>query len=228
MSAAPATRYSNRVDTWDLLQSPPADAASNMATDEALLRTAADRGRPLLRIYSWTRPAISIGYFQKFPADLADRYDIVRRPTGGGLVYHGADTTFTLVAPPAHPLYRLRAADAYCAIHTAVAGVFERPTQLARRTLPVAGNRYECFQNPVAGDLVAGQEKLAGGAQRRNRDGLLHQGSIAAAVAGQLARAFSRHFDCRFVAYELTGEQHALIAWLADGKYRTVRWNHRR
>jgi lipoate-protein ligase A len=182
----------------------------------------------LLRLYRWARPAVSIGYFQKFPDDLAAQYDIVRRPTGGGLVYHGDDTTFTLVVPPAHRLYRLRAADAYGAIHTAVAGTLEGPTRLAGRTAPVAGPRYECFQHPVTGDVLVGHRKLAGGAQRRTRDGLLHQGSIAAAVAERLPDAFGRAFGCRWVTYRLSDEQQARIVALADGKYRTAAWNHRR
>src|SRR5512135_2244055 len=110
-------------ETWLLLDSPADGAAWNMALDEALLRTAANRHRPLLRFYSWRQPAVSIGYFQKFPAHLAGKYELVRRPTGGGLVYHGdgVDTTYTIVAPPSHPLYKTKTTDAYCAIHEAVA-----------------------------------------------------------------------------------------------------------
>jgi lipoyl(octanoyl) transferase len=206
------------VETWDFLQSPAADAAENMALDEVLLRTAAQRGRPLLRVYSWLKPSISIGYFQKFPG--GDR-EIVRRPTGGGLVYHGDDTTFTVVVPPGHPLHRMTTGEAYCAIHEAVARV-------AGATLLVAGEsprgQYECFQKPVAGDVMADGRKLAGGAQRRNRDGMLHQGSIAARVTGeQLCRAFGVDFK----PYQLTREERAMVTWLADGKYRTDAWNRR-
>jgi lipoate-protein ligase A len=71
-------------EIWDFLHSPAAPAAFNMALDEALLRTAAKRGRPLLRVYSWKKPAVTFGYFQKFPKDLAEGYEVVRRPTGGG------------------------------------------------------------------------------------------------------------------------------------------------
>src|SRR5207249_11637156 len=140
---------------------------TNMAVDEVLLRTAAQRGRPLLRVYSWTKPAISIGYFQKFPQ--SDR-EVVRRPTGGGLVYHGEDTTFTVVVPPGHALHKLTTAEAYGEIHEAVAGVVGTTVQPAGLS---AGGQYECFQQPVAGDVMDGDRKLAGGAQRRNRDGML-------------------------------------------------------
>jgi lipoate-protein ligase A len=214
------------VETWDLLQSPADKAARNMATDEVLLRTAAQRRRPLLRIYSWDRPSLSIGYFQKFPTELAAKFVIVRRVTGGGFVYHVDDTTFTVVAPPGHPLHKLKTNDAYCAIHKAVAASLTLKSEIASHKSTLRG-QYECFQNPVAGDVVASSgEKLAGGAQRRNRDGMLHQGSIAARVA-DLPAGFRQQFDCDFKPYCLTGEEFAMITWLADGKYSADAWNKR-
>src|SRR5213593_2214193 len=154
--------YTGMVESWFFLESPAADAATNMAVDDVLLRTAAQRGRALLRVYAWLKPAISIGYFQKFPG--GDN-EVVRRPTGGGLVYHGDDTTFTVVVPPGHRLHKLTTGEAYCAIHEAVA-------KAAGATILATGNTprgtYECFQQPVAGDVVADGRKLAGGAQRRN------------------------------------------------------------
>ncbi len=206
------------VESWFFLESPAADAATNMAVDDMLLRTTRQRGRALLRVYTWSKPAISIGYFQKFPQ--TDR-EVVRRPTGGGLVYHGDDTTFTIVAPAGHSLYRLRTAEAYGAIHEAVARATGATLQTAGQ---VPRGSYECFQRPVAGDVVADGRKLAGGAQRRNRDGMLHQGSIAARVTGeQLCRALG----FRFEPYTLTGEDRAMVTWLVDGKYRNDAWNRR-
>jgi lipoate-protein ligase A len=209
-------RYNtSMVESWFFLQSPAGEAATNMATDEVLLRTAAQRGRALLRVYSWLKPAISIGYFQKFPG--GDR-EIVRRPTGGGLVYHGDDTTFTVVVPPGHRLHRLTTSETYRLIHEAVA----RATGAELQQTGSARGQYECFQKPVAGDVVANGRKLAGGAQRRNRDGMLHQGSIAARVTGeQLCRAFGVEFE----PYLVTGEERAMVTWLADGKYRNDAWN---
>jgi lipoate-protein ligase A len=206
-------------ETWDFLESPAGDAAQNMAVDEVLLRTAAQRGRPLLRVYSWLKPAVSIGYFQEFPVELEARCEIVRRPTGGGLVYHGEDTTFTIVVPPGHELHRLRTTDAYCRIHEAVARILGATIYSA---LEVARGQYECFQRPVAGDVMAEGRKLAGGAQRRNRDGMLHQGSIAAKLN---ARQLAAVFDVRFESYRLSAEEVAMVTWLADGKYRTDAWN---
>ena len=49
----------------EIIDPEPHDAALNMAIDEALLQTAS---LPLLRVYRWSRPAVSVGYFGRFDA----------------------------------------------------------------------------------------------------------------------------------------------------------------
>lgn len=209
---------------------PAADAAFNMAVDEALLRTAAQRAGPLLRLYSWDNPAVTFGYFQKYPADLAGNYTVIRRPTGGGIVYHGdgIDTTYTVVVPPGHRLHAMKTADAYCALHHAVSAALTLNSPLSTLNSPARG-QYECFQNPVAGDVVADDgAKLAGGAQRRGKAGMLHQGSIATRVtAAQLTGGFRQALNAEFAAYELTTAERALAEQLTREKYATAAWNRR-
>jgi len=118
----------------------------------------------------------SIGYFQKFPAHLAGPVRHCPPSTGGGLVYHGNDTTFTVVVPSSHRLHKLSTTEAYCAIHKAVAAALTQKSQISNLKSSPPRDAYECFQQLVAGDVVADGHKLAGGAQRRNRDGMLHQG----------------------------------------------------
>jgi len=216
------------IESWWLLESPPAPAACNMALDEALLRTAAARARPLLRIYSWSEPSVTFGYFQKFPEHLAADHTVIRRPTGGGVVYHAADTTYTVVAPPGHRLHTMPTQDAYNLLHHAVCSALTLPSSLfSLRSVHRGG--YECFQNPVAGDVVAADgAKLAGGAQRRGKNGMLHQGSIAAKVnAEQLIQGFRDVLRAEFVPYELTTDECALAEKLTREKYATGVWNHR-
>lgn len=210
-------------EPWWLLQSPPASAACNMAVDEMLLRTAIARARPLLRVYSWSEPSVTFGYFQKFPSPNA-----TRRPTGGGIVYHGdnVDTTYTVVAPPGHALHAMPTQDAYNLLHRAVALALKSRISNLKST-PRGG--YECFQNPVAGDVIADDgAKLAGGAQRRGKNGMLHQGSIAAKVSvEQLIEGFRDVLGAEFVPYELTDNERALAEKLACEKYSTAGWNRR-
>jgi lipoate-protein ligase A len=220
-------RYNDgMVESWFFLQSPAGTAAMNMAVDEALLRTANQRGRPLLRVYSWEQPAVSFGYFQHFPA--AVKLPAVRRPTGGGLVHHGVDTTYTVVVPPGRALSEMKTAEAYRALHQAVAAALDTQPRLHDTVAVSPRGQYECFEKPVAGDVVANGRKLAGGAQRRTKWGMLHQGSIAARVpAEQLRRGFEQTLGVRFQSYELTVTEQSLAETLAREKYGTTTWNRR-
>jgi lipoate-protein ligase A len=213
-------------ETWDFLYSPSAGAAFNMALDEALLRTAAKRGRPLVRVYSWEKPAVTFGYFQKFPANLANGHEVVRRPTGGGVVYHLKDTTYTVVMPPAHAFSVMPTTDAYWQLHKAVAASFEARPDLHAAEPKSPQGQYECFQKPVCGDVVADGRKLAGGAQRRTKSGMLHQGSIDAKLSvEQLKRGFRETLEINFEDYEVTDAERAVAEKLVVEKYCTEAWN---
>jgi lipoate-protein ligase A len=213
-------------EIWDFLHSPAAPAAFNMALDEALLRTAAKRGRPLLRVYSWKKPAVTFGYFQKFPKDLAEGYEVVRRPTGGGVVYHIKDTTYTVIVPPAHAFSMMATMDAYWLLHKAVAASFETQPDLHVAELHSPQGQYECFQKPVRGDVVTDGRKLAGGAQRRTKSGMLHQGSIDAKLSiAQLKRGFREALDVDFEEYEVADAERVVAEKFVVEKYATDAWN---
>src|SRR6478609_4312388 len=76
----------------------PHSGAMNMAIDEALLETVVV---PSIRFYRWRSPALSFGYFGRFSdvARYAAQRDLVRRWTGGGIVFHGDDVTYSIVIP---------------------------------------------------------------------------------------------------------------------------------
>src|SRR5688500_17905926 len=100
-------------ETWLLIRSDARSAAENMAVDEALLQWVASWTRPVLRFYSWSEPAATFGYFQKYTEieRMTSLRPLVRRPTGGGLVPHDADWTYSLVFPPSADWYRLKAVE---------------------------------------------------------------------------------------------------------------------
>src|SRR5258708_8551709 len=79
-------------------------AEMNMAIDEALFETVR---LPSIRFYRWNSPALSFGYFGKFAdvADYAGERDLVRRWTGGGIVFHRDDFTYFIYFPPPHPVF---------------------------------------------------------------------------------------------------------------------------
>lgn len=168
-------------NSWYLLQSDAGGAAHNMALDEALLENAAAIGRPVLRFYGWAEPAATFGYFQKY-ADIAQWTSLrplIRRPTGGGLVPHDADWTYSLVFPPSAPWYALSAVESYRRVHEWIQAAFGKmgiTTTLApccRKALP-----GQCFAGHEKSDILWHDRKIAGAAQRRNRHGLLIQGSV--------------------------------------------------
>jgi len=89
---------------WLLLRQGKNAADYNMALDEALLQSAPELGRPVLRFYGWLEPAATFGYSQRYAEieKLTALRPLVRRPTGGGLVPHDADWTYSLVFPAGH------------------------------------------------------------------------------------------------------------------------------
>src|SRR6266487_2855232 len=97
----------------------PRSAAVNMAIDEALLETAKV---PSIRFYRWNSPALSFGYFGKFAdvAHYAPRRDLVRRWTGGGIVFHGDDLTYSIVIPANDPAFSESSMVIYEKIHCAL------------------------------------------------------------------------------------------------------------
>ena len=166
---------------WYFLDSGPGESAFNMALDEALLEAMPRLGQPVFRCYGWTEPAASFGYFQKYAevARLTPLRPLVRRPTAGGIVPHDADWTYSLAFPTAHEWYGLRAIESYRRVHEWIQRAFAQlgvATQLA--PTPLKTQPGQCFQGYEQFDLLSGGRKIAGAAQRRNRLGLLIQGSV--------------------------------------------------
>jgi lipoate-protein ligase A len=152
-----------------------------MALDEALLEAMPRLHHPILRFYGWTEPAASFGYFQRYAEiqSLTTLRPLVRRPTGGGLVPHDADWTYSLVFPTSHEWYLLAATESYRRIHAWIQTAFKRldvETELA----PAANKNGvgQCFIGHEQCDLLWRGRKIAGAAQRRRKDRLLIQGSI--------------------------------------------------
>jgi len=181
----------------------PRSAAVNMAIDEALLETAKV---PSIRFYRWNSPALSFGYFGKFAdvANYAPRRDLVRRWTGGGIVFHGDDLTYSIVIPANDPAFSESSMLIYEKIHCALRSALLANGERAELA-PVAGvvdagaaiidRGYTCFANPVRADVMVNGRKVAGAAQRRTRGGLLHQGSIQLATGWVRVAATTGHVD---------------------------------
>ena len=88
------------IEHWYLFRSGLSAAARNMACDEVLLESALRLGQPVVRFYGWTEPAATFGYFQKYAEveAMTELRPLIRRPTGGGLVPHAADWTYSVAS----------------------------------------------------------------------------------------------------------------------------------
>ena len=168
-----------------LLIDQPAGGAWNMAVDELLLESAASGGGCALRFYGWSIPTLSLGYFQRHEdrwSHLASREcPLVRRASGGGAILHDRELTYSFLLPATHPL--TTNADAlYRAIHMswidAVASLRIRASLCETRTTAARGDEsFLCFLRRAKGDVLVGQQKIVGSAQRRRRGAVLQHGS---------------------------------------------------
>ena len=153
------------------------DGPGQMACDEAILGTAEEA---VLRIFQWSEPWVSAGYFVPWSMAQAARPDlpVCRRWTGGGVVVHENDVTFALVAPRSAKWALLRPGESYRVLHQATTEALRAAGIDAALFDGRTGGGAECFAGPVRHDVMSGPRKIAGGAQRRTKHGLLHQGSI--------------------------------------------------
>jgi len=218
----------------------PHSAAMNMSVDEALLESASI---PTIRFYRWRSPALSFGYFGKFSnvAIYAVERDLVRRWTGGGIVFHGDDLTYSIVIPASDPTFDESPITIYEKIHHAlsaalngigeravVAGGVDPGSISAARTAGVTAAGYSCFVNPVRADVMIGGRKVAGAAQRRIRRGLLQQGSIQGfAMKTDLAQKFAQALSANCSEFEANEEIFRRARELAQQKYGTESWLRR-
>ena len=218
----------------------PRSASVNMAIDEALLEI---EKMPSIRFYRWTSPALSFGYFGKFAdvATYATQRDVVRRWTGGGIVFHGDDLTYSVIIPAHHVVFGESSILIYEKIHRAlrdalgsngaalatVAAVCDRQIQI---NSAVTNRRYnDCFANPVHADVMVNGRKVAGAAQRRARGGLLHQGSVQHVdLAPDFAERFARVLSANCNQCDIDNELLNRAREIAEEKYQTVDWLRRR
>lgn len=167
---------------WRLLDSGPGDAAANMALDHALLERAAESGEAVFRIYAWERPTLSFGLHERTRLSAervaAAGLDAVRRPTGGRALLHHREVTYSVTAPAVSASLR----ESYAIINDILLRGLHRlsvPVTIAeRRGRARPPDGAPCFAEPNAGELVLGERKLVGSAQRRDASALLQHGSI--------------------------------------------------
>jgi lipoyl(octanoyl) transferase len=176
--------------SWRLLDTGPADGFTNMAVDEALLEIySAQALSPTLRFYTWSPPALSLGYGQPIASDIdlaccqALGIDVVRRPTGGRAVLHGREVTYSVIIREDDPLVAAGVLASYLTISRALIrglsylGITAELLPL-RRPISSATVSPVCFATPSSYEVAVAGRKIVGSAQRRAHGAIMQHGSL--------------------------------------------------
>ncbi len=152
----------------------------NMALDEIFFSISLEKNMGFFRFYEWKHPCISLGYFQKPTQNQLQTYPCVRRLTGGGIVFHDQDLTFSFCAPLKEPFENA------FAIYQFFSSLFMKSfsgltdnDDLEILTKSASKSRfYNCFDLPVSADILHRGKKIYGGAIRKKKKGFLFQGTL--------------------------------------------------
>ena len=187
--------------TWRLLIEPrPLPGARNMAVDEFFFRSLAARPLTFLRFYQWARPTASLGFTQDAAraADLEfcrrSGIDVVRRITGGKLVLHHLEITYSLASSDT-ATFTSTLAGSYKLISRALMrglGLMGlSPTAAGKAPASYAKGNLPCFSHPAQDEIEIGGKKIVGSAQKRSGAGFLQHGSIPLAHDERLLKSVS-------------------------------------
>ena len=217
---------------WRFIDTGYLPGSVNMAIDEALLRSFDPASSlPILRLYGWSPPALSLGRFQSAGQSLnlkhcrEDDVAVVRRITGGGVIYHADELTYSIVCapgqiPPASSVkdsfrvltgfllafYRQLGLNAAYALDAAPVG-----TRLGERTA-------FCFAGKESFDILANGCKIGGNAQRRMKGIIFQHGSIPLVNQAHMGLCYMREQETE-QAQGVTGLAECGIS-VAPGKLR--------
>lgn len=176
-----------------ILATKPSSAKENMEMDELLLNSIADSLDPILHFYEWKSPAFTYGYFTSIEKHLnlseveKRKIEIAKRPTGGGIVYHGSDMAFSFLLPSSNKYFSSDSLENYRFVNEIVKNalleffyaeslqLFSNKPGLSEEPVPF------CMAKPTKYDIIVDGKKVAGAAQRKKKTGYLHQGTISLA-----------------------------------------------
>lgn len=168
------------------------NGAMNMAIDEALLVAQnKEKSSPVLRVYKFVPPTLSIGYFQSMDKEVDIKhcndkgFGYVRRPTGGRAVLHDRELTYSFTISFPHRILEMNLLDSF---HYLSGGIIKAIGILGEKAY-FSGhadneiNSPSCFAAPTFSDVLVNGRKVVGSAQMRNNYGLLQHGSILLKVS---------------------------------------------
>lgn len=173
------------IDKWDIILDRKRTALANMELDHELFHNSL---RPTIRVFGWESPSITAGYSIDIEKKIdlvsarKNSIDIAKRPTGGGIAFHSTDdVSYSVIAPNKALLKGIRSS------YLSISGIIVD----ALRSLGIdavihgfsgkinADRSDVCFQDAFEHEITVNEKKIVGSAQKRTRDKMIQQGTIA-------------------------------------------------
>jgi lipoate-protein ligase A len=177
---------------WEIIDSGSLSPQAIMEKDAQLLRSLQKNHAPILHLYDWDSPCLTYGYFTDPQKHLSlealqrNQIELARRPTGGGIIFHLTDFAFSVILPESFPGYTLNTLENYALVNHRIANVIKSfknnqiiPTFLSKEDVSENPCLGFCMAKPTEYDLIVEGKKVGGAAQRRMKQGLLHQASLS-------------------------------------------------
>ncbi len=173
---------------WSLIvDHVPLLGSLNMAIDEYLFRSLGQTPQTCVRFYQWERPTASLGYSQPLvkvvDIDFCRKngVDIVRRITGGKLVLHWREITYSIVSSDSQA-FSSTLGESYRLISNALILGLKKMGLKARLSGPPPSSyrkgNVPCFSYPARDEIEIDGKKIIGSAQKRLGTRFLQHGSI--------------------------------------------------
>lgn len=242
------------VKSFRFLDLPYLSAAHNMAIDEALIENFEQNNLPILRLYTWDKDAFTIGRFQDIHAidnfsDFGDNF--TRRVTGGGLLLHGFDLSYSLIIP-VKLLTNKSVKESYEYICTFLLHFYVQLGFEANFAKDIMSEKLSksafCQVGYEPYDIIIEDKKVGGNAQRRTKDFIYQHGSIPLYVDSRtfsgvsleelgkalhvkdtkerIKSSFEKTFNTKLEQSQLTKEELTSLEFLHVNKYNTYEWKY--
>ena len=189
-----------------IIKSGSLDAYTNMAIDEALYSVFCKdpSAIPIFRIYRWKEPSFSIGVSQDPRQELdiekckTEKIPYVRRMTGGGIIFHDDEITYSFIVPEDIYAPRRPVAESFKALCSFLIIFYrklgcEPDFAIDKPYRGIVGELSPfCFAGREKYDIVISGKKIGGNAQKRNRGIIFQHGSIPLSIDRARISDFSK------------------------------------
>lgn len=200
-----------------------------MAIDDYLFGSLTDLPETCLRFYTWERPTASLGYSQRVSKVIDTEFckkngiDIVRRMTGGKLVLHHKEVTYSVCSSDIE-LFSPKLVESYSLISEALMRGLKKmglepcladapPDFYTRGNLP-------CFSYPARNEVEIQGKKIVGSAQKREKSKFIQHGSIPLEKEDELLRSVTslerKGDDIRMISLQRALNKNVSFEWVVE------------